>query len=454
MIELVDKLRNYVLARKDYLIEEVRKLIRMPSISGTGEGIEEVATYLRDWIKEKLGGEAVLLTYGGHPIVYGRLRSPIAQKKVVIYNMYDVQPPEPLNEWEYPPFEAVVIGDKIIGRGAYNTKAGLMCSLLGLEVLKEVAGGPPVETVFILEGEEEIGSPSMPKFIEDKKAELSDSELVYFAAPSEEVPGKPVIELGNKGIVFLELKVRTSRYDVHSSLSGGIVNPVAVLAKVVNELIDPLSGPKLGWLESKVKIPSSEDLEYLDDIMESCPMERVVEEYGINKTILSGRDWYIEVFFKPTVNVDGLISGYVGPGTKTITPAEATLRLDFRLVPDIEPEDIQVFMSELLKKLGFDDLVKVYVHDFYTWSKTNPKHPIVKKAVRAYEQMGLRPYIVPMTPGSAPSYLFTRILGLPMISTGPGHGGRAHAPNEYITLDTVPKLTLYTALLLLNIARE
>ena len=181
-------------------------------------------------------------------------------------------------------------------------------------------------------------------------------------------------------------------------------------------------------------------------------MERVVEEYGIRRTLLSGRDWYVEVFFRPAVNVDGFESGYVGPGTQTITPAEAVMRLDFRLVPDIEPEDVLAFVDELLARLGLRDLVEVGVHDSYTWSKTSPRHPAVGKAVRAYEQMGLKPCIVPMSPGSAPSYLFTRVLGLPMVSTGPGHGGRAHAPNEYITVDTVPKLTLYTALLLLNVA--
>jgi len=449
--ELLIKLKNYVSNRKDYLVEEVRRLIRMPSISGTGEGIQETAEFLRDWIRERLGSEAVLLSYGGHPIVYGRVRSK-GLSKVVIYNMYDVQPPDPLSEWDYPPFEATIAEGKIVGRGAYNTKAGLMCSLLGVEAVKEAAGDIPVEVVFVLEGEEEIGSLSMPKFIEDKGGELVGSDFVYFAYPSEDVPGKPTIELGNKGIVFVELRVRTSRYDAHSSLGSGLVNPVAVLARVALELLDPLAGPKLGWLESKAVTPTEEDLKYLGDIMEACPLNRVVEEYGVYRTLLTGRDWYIRVFFRPSVNIDGFASGYVGPGTKTITPAEAVMRLDFRLVPNIEPEDAISYLNEVLEKLKLKDLVEVRVHDSYTWSKTDPRHPAVRTAVETYSMMGLKPYLIPMMPGSAPSYLFTRVLKLPMISTGPGHGGRAHAPNEYITLDTVTNLTLYTALLIMKTA--
>ncbi len=451
MDELLAKLRRYVTESRERLVEEVRRLVRMPSVSGTGEGIEETAEFLRDWIRERLGGDAVLLSYGGHPIVYGRV-GPKDGRRVVVYNMYDVQPPDPLDEWEYPPFEAAVVGDRIVGRGAYNTKAGLMCSLLGVEALEEVLGELPVGVAFVLEGEEEIGSPSMPKFVEDKRGELEGSSLAYFAGPSEEVPGKPVIELGNKGIVFVELRVRVSRYDAHSSLGPGLVNPAAVLARVASELVDPLSGPRLGWLEAKAVTPTEEDLEYLDDVAEACPIERTVEEYGIYRTLATGREWYLRVFFRPSVNIDGFHSGYVGPGTKTITPAEAVMRLDFRLVPNIEPEDVMAYLGEVLRRLGVEELVEVRVYDSYTWSKTSPRHPVVRLAVEAYSEMGMRPYVVPMTPGSAPSYLFTRVLGLPMVATGPGHGGRAHAPNEYVTVDTIPKLTLYTAVLLLKTA--
>ena len=451
-MDIWEHIKSYVNSNTDYLISEVRKLLRMPSISGTGEGIEETATYLRDWLREHLGVQATLLRYGGHPIVYGKL-DVSAERTVIIYNMYDVQPVEPLDEWEVPPFEARIVGDKIIARGAYNTKGALMSALLGVEAFYKVGTEPPVNVVFILEGEEELGSPSMPKFIEDKGNELKGSYMVYFAIPSERVRGKPTIVLGNKGIVFVELRCKVSKYDVHSSLSRGLYNPAAVLAKVASHLIDPLEGPKIPWLEEKTVTPTPEDLKYLKDLMEASPMEEIVKSYGIEKTRLTKEEWYIAIYFKPTVNIDGFYSGYVGPGAKTITPAEAVMRLDFRLVPNIEPEDVIEGLNKLIERLNLKDLIEIHIHDSYTWSKVSPDSEQVSKAKKAYERLKLRPYIIPIIPGSAPSYLFTRKLGVPFISTAPGHGGRAHAPNEYITVDTIPKITLYTSVLLDEVSR-
>ena len=438
---------DYVRRERDRLVEEVRGLLRMPSVSATGEGIGEVASYLRDWIRERLGGQATLLSYGGHPIVYGLVRGS-GGDRVVFYNMYDVQPPEPLDAWEAPPFEARIIGDRIVARGAYNTKAALMSMLLGLEAYISLYEDLPVDVAIVFEGEEELGSPSMPKFIEDKGGELRGSDMVYFAFPTERIPGKPAVILGNKGIVFVELRCRTSEYDVHSSFSRGLYNPAAILARIVSHLIDPMEGPRIPWLEEKTVTPTEEDLEYLGDIMEAYPAEQLLESYGVKEPRLRGRDWYIAVYFKPTVNVDGFESGYMGPGTKTITPAEARVRLDFRLVPNIEPEDVVEGLRELVRRLGLEGMVEVSVHDAYTWSKTSPKSRAVERARKAYKAMGLKPYIVPMIPGSAPSYLFTRTLGIPMIDTAPGHGGRAHAPNEYITVDSIPAMSAYTALLI------
>ncbi len=447
------RLAEYVKESKERLVEEVRELLRIPSISGTGEGIEETANYIGDWLKERLGVEPAFLRYGRHPIIYGKLDVG-AGRTVVLYNMYDVQPPDPLDAWEVPPFEARIVGDRIVARGAYNTKGALMSCLLGVEAFLRVGSEPPVNLVFVLEGEEELGSPSMPKFVEDKGSELKGSYMVYFAIPSERVPGKPIIVLGHKGIVFVELKCRVAKYDAHSSLGRGLINPVAALARVISHLLDPAEGPRLPWLEEKTVAPTSEDLRYLRDLVEACPREEVLKVYGVEKARLGGLDWYVAVYFKPSVNVDGIISGYMGPGTKTITPAEARARLDFRLVPNIEPEDVVEGLESVVERLGLRDLVEIEVHDSYPWSKTDPKAPPVQDAKRAYEKIGTRPYVVPMTPGSAPSYLFTRVLGLPMVQTGPGHGGRAHAPNEYITVDTVPKMVLYTAALLLEASRS
>lgn len=450
MEDLKSRILREVSRRRDELVEEVRKLLRMPSISGSGEGIRETASYLRDWISERLEAQVTLLSYGGHPIIYGKLDVG-AEKTVILYNMYDVQPVEPLELWESPPFEARIVGDRIIARGAFNTKGALMSSLLGIEILARM-DKLPVNVIFALEGEEELGSPSMPKFVEDKFSELRRANLVYFAFPSERVRGKPTIVLGNKGIVFVELRCRVSKYDVHSSYSRGLYNPAAILARIASHLIDPLEGPRIPWLEEKAIGPTEEDLKYLKDLEEASPAEELLELYGVSRPRLRGREWYIAVYFKPTVNIDGFSSGYTGPGTKTITPGEAVMRLDFRLVPNIEPEDVIRGLEDLVRRLGLSDLVEISVKDAYTWSKTDPRSPYVEAAKKAYSDIGMKPYIIPILPGSAPSYLFTRKIRIPMVTTGPGHGGRAHAPNEYITIDTIPGIASYTALYMLEVA--
>lgn len=443
--KIFELINSYVKENWNNMVEEARNLIRMPSISATGEGIEETAIYLRDWIKERLGGQATLLRYGGHPIVYGKVRGS-SEKKVIVYNMYDVQPPDPIELWEVPPFEARIVGDKIVARGSYNSKGALMGSLLGLEALLRSTGELPFTTYIVLEGEEELGSRSMPKFVEDKKSELDGSLVTYFAFPSESIPGKPWIILGNRGLVYIEVKAKTSKYDVHSSYSRGFYNPVALLSKIISHMLDPNEGPRLPWLEEKAIGPMEEDLKYLQDIKEASPMEEIMNSYGIYKPRIYGDDWYIATHFKPTVNVDGIIAGYTGSGTKTIIPSEATMKLDFRLVPGIEPEDVVKGFGDLIRRLGLEEMVEYKVLNSYTWGKTDPKSPAVEIAKRTYSDLGLKSYIIPMLPGSAPSYLFTRVLKTAMIDTAPGSGARAHAPNEFITVDTVPRTAQYTAL--------
>ncbi|MEM3279653.1 MAG: M20/M25/M40 family metallo-hydrolase, partial [Fervidicoccaceae archaeon] len=337
--DFLERLRSHVKERWEYMIEEGRNLIRMPSISATGEGIAETADYLREWIRDRIGGEASLLSYGGHPIVFAKIKGE-TDEKAIVYNMYDVQPPDPIELWEVPPFEAKIVDGKIIARGSYNSKGALMGSLLGLEALLNLKGNLPLTTYVVLEGEEELGSRSMPKFVEDKKSELEGAKVTYFAFPSESVPGKPWIILGNRGLVYIEVRARTSKYDVHSSYSRGFYNPVVILSKIISHMIDPLEGPRIPWLEEKAIGPTEEDLNYLQDIKEASPMEEVQSSYGIYKPRISGDDWYIATHFKPTVNVDGIISGYTGRGTKTIIPSEASMKIDFRIVPGIEPEDV------------------------------------------------------------------------------------------------------------------
>ncbi len=445
----IEKFFNLIDSNSSALVEEVRHFLRMPSVSGTGEGIEETASFLRDFIIDELGGQAELRRYGGHPIIYGYLDSG-ARHSMIYYNMYDVQPVEPLDKWIYPPFEAVIDGDKLYARGAYNTKGALLSGLLGMKYHIKEFGSLPVNIYFVLEGEEELGSPSMPKFVEDLKDELSKASFQYFAFPTESIRGKPRVILGNKGIIFIEVRVKTSEYDVHSSLGRGLYNPAVILSRLVSSMIDPLEGPMIGWLEEDAEPPNESDLKYLDDIMEASPFEVPMELYKVRESRLSGRELYIEVFFKPNVNVDGFTSGYTGPGTKTIVPSNGVLRIDFRLVPNMDPEKVYRRFIKHIEDIGLARFVDVELMDMYPWSKSDPDGLAAEAAREAYRSMGMKPYTIPILPGSAPTYLFTRVLGIESVAAGPGHGGRAHAPNEYITVDTIPGIAKYTISLMYN----
>ncbi len=445
---MYEELFKYIEKNFDHFLEKTRRFLQQPSISGSGEGIRECADMLKE-ILESLGAKVTLLKYVRHPIVYGKLKGAGKNKPLIFYSMYDVQPPEPLEAWIAPPFEAKIVDGKIIARGATNTKGPLMAFLCAIESLLDVYGEVPVDIIFAIEGEEEIGSPSIPEFVDDKKSELADAGLVYFHTMSENEKGIPAVRLGNKGIVFMELSVKSSDYDIHSSLAQGLINPVARLIYALATMVGPNGEILIKELLEDVEYPSEKDLRYLKDIMEYFNLDEFIKLYNVKRLRHKGEAFYKAVFFQPSINIDGIIAGYMGPGTKTIVPAEARARIDVRLVPNMSSEKVIKIIKDHLKKKGFED-IRLEVHDSYEWSRTDPEHPVVKVAIETFKELGYEPKIIPMTPGSAPFYAFSRKLGLPTIATGLGYGARAHAPNEFITVDGLERSIKYAALFLLK----
>jgi len=450
---LLNKVLKFIDEKWEEYFEEVLNFLRMPSISATGEGIEETAKFLRDFLIERFNAEVKLLRYGGHPIVYGYVDSR-ADKTLILYNMYDVQPVEPLEKWIAPPFKAKIIEGKVIARGAVNTKAPLMSMLLGLEALQRTTGKIPVNLYFILEGEEELGSPSMPKLIEDKREELSKSQATFFMLPTERPKGKPKVILGNKGIIYLEVKVKTSEYDVHSSLIQMHYNPIEILANFISTLKDKNGNILAEWLYEDIITPTEEDLKYLPELMEAVDINEIAQMHGIRKLRGAGKDLYIEVYFKPSINIDGILGGHTGPGTKTITPAEASAKIDIRLVPNMDPKKILEKFMKHIEETGFENWIEVKVHDMYDWSRTSPESHIAKAARKAYLDLNMKPYTITTITGSAPAYLFTKKLKVPVAMAGPGYGGRAHAPNEFIEVEGIKKMIEYMPALIINWAKE
>ena len=450
---MTNKVSSLVESRWAAYLEEVRGFLRMPSISPTGEGIEETAAFLRDFLRDRLGSESTLLRYGGHPIVYGSMDNG-SDKTLILYSMYDVLTVEPLNEWSSPPFGAEVVGDRIIARGAVNTKAPLMSMFLGLEAMRDAAGKIPVNLIFVVEGEEETGSRSMVKLVEERGDGLRSAQAAYFMMPTEGSKGKPQVILGKKGIVFIELRIRESRYDVHASYAQLHYNPVEVVSNIISSLKDSDGNIIADWVYDGVVTPTEEDLSYLPELMESFDMGEVVKPYGIERVRCSGRDAYINVFYKPSVNVCGINGGYTGEGTKTITPAEAMVKMDFRLVPNMTPEGVLDGFKRHLAAMGLRDVVDIRLYHNYDWSRTPTDAHITRAARKAFLDLGMKPYTITSSMGSAPEYLFTKRLGLPILTAGPGYGGRIHAPNEFIEVEGVRKMIEYMAPLITHWDKE
>jgi acetylornithine deacetylase/succinyl-diaminopimelate desuccinylase-like protein len=438
--------------RWEAYLEEVRNFLRMPSISPTGEGIQETAHFLKCFLRERLDADAELLDYGGHPIVYG-LMDNSSDKTLILYSMYDVLPVEPLDEWISPPFAAEIVGDRIIARGAVNTKAPLMSMLLGVEAARD-SESLSVNLVFILEGEEEIGSPSIAKLVEDRKEELSQAQSGYFMMPTEGKKGIPQIILGKRGVIYLELTIRASRYNAHSSYAMMHYNPVEIAANLISTLKNAEGDIVADWLFEDVITPTEEDLRYLPDLKEAFGLDELVDHYGIEKTRGPVEDLYFDVFFKPSVNVDGIIGGYTGEGAKTVTPREVTFKIDLRLVPNMTPQRTLARFENHLEEHGFSEWVDYRLYHNYDWSRTGSHEPIVRAAKHAFADQGMRPYIITTAAGSAPEYLFTKTLGMPIITAGPGYGGRIHAPNEFIEVEGVRRMIEFMPPLIEYWARE
>jgi len=422
-------------------LERCRAFLRQKSISATGEGIRETAAVVKGFIEE-IGGS---VRYGGSedfPIVYGRVDAGLP-KTLIVYGMYDVQPVEEA-KWSSPPFGAEIrelprLGRSVIARGAVNSKGALAGVFNALRSIQE-ADRLPVNILFVIEGEEEIGSLHLEPFIREHRDELGGIGVVDFDF-SQDSTKKVTLHLGLKGIVYLDLKCRGQKTfgpseSVHSSLSAWIASPVWRLVHALSSIVDENENITIeGFLDNAAPV-STKDLRILEDLARTFNEREFLREMrGLGfKHKAKGVELLKKGLYSPIINIDGLTAGYSGLGTKTVLPRAASAKIDIRFGPDMEPaEVIEKFKRHLIKR-GFED-IEFTVRDNYTWSKTNTDEDIVDRMVSAYRRHGVEPEIWPMATWAAPYFVFSRILKLPLVSGGLGHGGRQHSPDEYMTVE-------------------
>src|SRR5215211_2707423 len=321
---------------REKLLGELSEFLRMPSISareGESEGFRNCAR----WVAEKLeeaGAEASIMETEGHPVVYAEVGS--GESTLLSYGHYDVQPPEPLGLWESDPFEPTLKDGGLYARGVADDKGDVLARIQALRLYTEEHGPLPFKLKFLIEGEEEIGSPNLAPFVRSNADLLSADACLWEAAWKDEA-GRPVIFCGTKGMAYVELHARGPSYDLHSMYGGIAPNPAWRLVQALRTIKDENGDITLDGLDELAEEPSERDLKAIGSIPFSA--EELKASWGVDAfdRDLSGEEALREMLLRPTANIAGFMSGYTGPGSKTIVPSEAFVKMDFRLVTGQSP---------------------------------------------------------------------------------------------------------------------
>lgn len=413
--------------------------LRLESISTENKQIPETVDYVKRMI-ERTGGEATVLDdLGGYPVVFGSFdASPKGNKErtLLFYNHYDVQPPEPLDEWNTPPFEPTVRDGLLYARGVSDNKANLMARLNALSLLIE-NDDLPCNVKFLVEGEEEIGSPHLGLYLE-KYADLFQADACIWETGSKDAYENYVVSAGMKGIAYFDLDVTTAQTDIHSSMAAIVDNPawrlihaLASMRTVEHEIIVPDFYDGVAPLTQADRLAAA---------AQPFDKKQVTEQYGLTGPLITDGTTVTPteaLAFYPTMTVCGFSSGYTGPGIKTVLPKQARAKLDCRLVPGQDPKHIQASIRRHLDAHGFSD-VQVRLIGSVAAQRTSVEDPFIQTVVKTAEDIygSASPVIVlPSMAGTGPSDVFEKYLHLPIAGVGASWAeSGAHAPNENIRL--------------------
>lgn len=426
---------SYLLEHLDESIAELVTLVAQPSVGAQKLGMQECAALVGTML-EKRGFKVEILPTAGAPVVLAE-RKGKSDKTLLFYNHYDVQPAEPLDLWDTPPFEPAQRDGKLYGRGVSDDKGHITSRLHALDAFLELHGELPCNVKFIIEGEEETGSLHLPAFITANKEKLSADACIweFGGVDQREVPMQ---YLGLRGICYVQLSVETANIDVHSGVGGSIFpNAAWRLVWALNTLKGPDEKIRIpGWYDN-ITMPSARDRELIDAQPDSA--EEYKTQYGVKsflKGLTGGTDLAIAEVFEPTCTICGLTSGYQGAGSKTVLPARASAKVDFRIVEGQTIERCLTLLRQHLNDQGFED-IQIEFMGGGPAAKTDPDHPFIKLVVDTAEQVfESKMELIPMVGGSGPNYPFVHELKLPVATAGLGYPDtRAHAPNENIRID-------------------
>lgn len=436
--------RELIHARSERYMGWYLEACSIPSLAENADGLDEMA----EWVESKLvsiGASVERLTHDGAPdVLLGQIGS--GDRSVLIYNHYDVQPVDPLDLWNSKPFEPRVSDGVIYARGASDNKGDLVARLAGLQIYQEVFGELPLRIKFLVEGEEENGSRSLAEIVSRHRSKLEADGCIWEGAGTDHV-GRPKLTFGVKGLAYVELVCRGLSHDQHSQHAVIVPSPVWHLVEALNTLRTRDGRVQIDGFYDDVVAPTDADLESL----EAYPYDEEAERgrLGVDRFINddSGISLLRRLFYEPTCNIAGIISGFTVPGaSKTVLPKEVMAKLDMRLVPNQNPVDIVDKLRRHLDKRGFDD-IEINRHQMQHPVRSPNDSPIARAAVAASEDVfGKSSAAGPTNIGTGPMHAIADTLGVPMVSPAGvcRPESNIHAPNERARVEDFLRIIEYT----------
>ncbi|HEV2126987.1 MAG TPA: dipeptidase [Thermomicrobiales bacterium] len=445
--------------RKDALERELMELLSMPSVSTDAQRVPDIRA-TAEWVADRLRAAGVpevrIAETEGHPSVLGRWHVSDDQPTVLIYGHYDVQPAEPLELWETPPFDPAVRDGKVYARGSADMKGNLLTSLHGVEALARVNGQPPINVVFLYEGEEEIGSPHLPKLVEQEKAFLA-CDAVLSADGSQFGPDQPELTVAMKGLGGCQINLTTANSDLHSGMYGATVpNAVQAMVQLAATFHDVDGRVQVEGFYDKVHDLTEEERAEIAEV--PFDEEEFRQELGLDE-LWGEKGWTPRerMWARPTADFNGIWGGFQGEGTKTVTPREAHLKVTCRLVPDQNPVEVVKLIEKHVQKHRPPG-AKVEVEAIpgsakpFVLDRSNPMNIAAGEVLE--ELYGKKPYTT-HAGGTIPATgIFQDVLGADTVGFAwslPGSG--AHAPNEWYRLEDYERGRVAYAMLLERLKR-
>ncbi|MDQ6780434.1 MAG: M20/M25/M40 family metallo-hydrolase [Candidatus Eremiobacteraeota bacterium] len=419
-------IRHHAAARFD----ELARLCAVPSVASDAAAVESCVALLRDMLRSR-GFSVDVLPTAGNPALIATAGS--GERKLLLYNHYDVQPADPIDAWATPPFSPSRRNGSLYGRGAIDDKGEILARLAAIDALQAIHGRLPLRITMLIEGEEEIGSLHLEPLLRSERERLQADGCIWEAGSSDH-HGRPELWLGVRGELYVELTIRTLDRDAHSGSAHILPNAAWRLIRALTSLKSEDERILIPGFYDDVRPPSQAQQRLLDELDVE---EEFRAAYGVNDFVAGRRGKELAAaVFQPTCNICGFKSGYIEEGTKTVIPATASVKIDFRLVPEQDPARLGMLLRRHLDDQGFGD-VALRTHSAQRAAASDPDGPFVRLAVdAARDAYGVQPVVYPLIGGTGPAALFTAHLAVPFVSLGCAYpGSRKHAPDEHIRME-------------------